>query len=321
MAALPYMQLYVADYLADTAHLSAIEHGAYLLLMFNYWQRGESFKAKDEQSLNRRLATVARLSNDEWEDVKETLAEFFEVSEKEWSHRRIERDLQAVNEKSTKAKAAGRASGKKRSTSTEQTLNERSTDAEQTLNHTEADTDTDKDIKTKAAASQVPTSQEPADDDAALPEVLEDNNKPSGNPLSGLARRAGEITQLLRQRGAHLQPGDPRVKRWAEEDRTDVQLLQALEIAQQRRESSRSTAPINAGYLDSILADVVAGPAPGKPAARPQIDDWYRSDAGIDRKGRELGMYAHGGESYPAFRDRIWQRIRETENSLQEATS
>ncbi len=138
MAALPYMQLYVADYLADTAHLSAVEHGAYLLLMFNYWQRGESFKAKDEQTLNKRLASVARLSNDEWENVCETLAEFFETSENEWLHPRIERDLKAVNAKSEKAKAAGKASAARRSS-------ERPTSVERTLNHT--DTDTDENIK------------------------------------------------------------------------------------------------------------------------------------------------------------------------------
>lgn len=107
MAALPYIQLYVADYLADTAHLSTVEHGAYLLLIFNYWQRGESFKAKDENSLNRRLASVARMSIDDWSAVKESIAEFFDTSETEWISGRIERDLLAVNSKSDKARAAG----------------------------------------------------------------------------------------------------------------------------------------------------------------------------------------------------------------------
>jgi uncharacterized protein YdaU (DUF1376 family) len=94
MAALPYIQLYTSDYLSDAAHLNTLEHGAYLLLIFNHWQRGESFKAKNEHSLNKRLATVARLSEQEWECVRETLSEFFEITETEWSHNRIERDLE-----------------------------------------------------------------------------------------------------------------------------------------------------------------------------------------------------------------------------------
>lgn len=146
MAALPYMQLYVADYLADTAHLTTLEHGAYLMLMFNYWQRGESFKANDERSLNKRLATVARLSVSEWDEVKGALSEFFDVTDTEWSQARIERDLAAVNAKSTKAKQAGKASAERR-------LNERSTNVEQTLNHT--DTDTDTEAKEKALVPSV----------------------------------------------------------------------------------------------------------------------------------------------------------------------
>lgn len=156
MAALPYMQLYVADYLADTAHLSTIEHGAYLLLIFNYWQRGESFKAKDEQALNKRLASVARLSSDEWNEVREALSEFFSVSDAEWRHERIECDLDAVNAKSAKAAAAGRASaaarGKGGQPDTEVKSSERSTDVQQTLNHKDKDTDTYIPPKPPAAA-------------------------------------------------------------------------------------------------------------------------------------------------------------------------
>ncbi|WP_228411833.1 YdaU family protein [Entomomonas moraniae] len=144
MAALPYIQLYTADYLADTAHLTTLENGAYLLLMFNYWQRGESFKAKDEQTLNKRLASVARLTINEWLEVSEQLKEFFVIIQHndciEWKHNRIEHDLDAVREKSIKASNAGKRSAKARSANTN---NERSTDVKQTLNHTDTDTDTD----------------------------------------------------------------------------------------------------------------------------------------------------------------------------------
>ena len=61
MAALPYIQLHIAEYLADTAHLTPAQHGAYLLLIFNYWQRAESLNNSNE-----RLACVARMSNSEW---------------------------------------------------------------------------------------------------------------------------------------------------------------------------------------------------------------------------------------------------------------
>lgn len=160
MAALPYMQLYVADYLADTSHLTVTEHGAYLLLMFNYWQRGQSFKAKDQQSLNKRLATVARMSNEEWADVAESLAEFFNVSPTEWEHKRIARDLQAVHLKSTKASTAGKASAASKkakkptpvqtpvATNVEQPL-------QQSFNHTDTDTDTDTERERYAHANEI----------------------------------------------------------------------------------------------------------------------------------------------------------------------
>ena len=167
MAALPYIQFYPTDYLTDTAHLSTLEHGAYLLLIFNYWQRGECYRANDERTLNKRLASVARLSEQEWENVRETLAEFFETSLTEWRHLRIDEDLAAVLSKSKKSSNAGKASGARRRAiaeakkSTEQTLNERSenvgTKAERNANHTDTDTDTDTEKKKKTSSSKKST--------------------------------------------------------------------------------------------------------------------------------------------------------------------
>ncbi|HFP9305375.1 DUF1376 domain-containing protein [Raoultella planticola] len=89
MAALPYMQLYIADYLADTMHLSTEEHGAYLLLMFNYWQTGRAIPKN-------RLAKIARVSDSRWTELEVALKEFFVDDGENWVHLRIERDIETI---------------------------------------------------------------------------------------------------------------------------------------------------------------------------------------------------------------------------------
>lgn len=113
-----YMPLHPGDYLADAAHLTTIEHGAYFLLILNYWQRGEALAADD-----RKLARICRLTDAEWVDVKASLAEFFIEEDGLWKHKRIEAELVKAAEKSAKA----RASIAKRYQAVEQTKNDRST--------------------------------------------------------------------------------------------------------------------------------------------------------------------------------------------------
>ena len=134
MTSLPYMQLYVSDYLADTAHLTAQQHGAYMLLLMNYWQRG-----KPLDNTNERLSHVARLSPEEWKQAKPTLEEFFVIDGDLWSHARVEDDLAKIREKSAKASFAGRRSVVARN------FNGRSTNAEQALNHKEEEEDKEED--------------------------------------------------------------------------------------------------------------------------------------------------------------------------------
>lgn len=142
MAALPYMQFYVADYLADTTHLTAEEHGAYMLLLFSYWQTGKPLRID-------RLATVARIPNERWPSVADTLSEFFHVTETHWVQFRVEADLEAVNSKVVTASNAGKASARAKALKKQQELNDRSTSVDDPLqrngNHKDTDTDTDTD--------------------------------------------------------------------------------------------------------------------------------------------------------------------------------
>lgn len=143
MAALPYMQLYIADYLADTMHLSTEEHGAYLLLMFNYWQTGKPIPKS-------RLAKIARMTNDRWISVEDSLKEFFNEIGSEWVHSRIERDLEMVRASIEQKSAAGKASAAKRrakkSTGEELDGNDRSTGVEIPMEQSSNESSTNKDL-------------------------------------------------------------------------------------------------------------------------------------------------------------------------------
>lgn len=99
-----YMPLYIADYDADTSHLSTLEHGAYFLLIKTYWKSGGALPDSDL-----RLANIAHMSMDDWRVVKPILAEFFRAADGKWFHKRIEKELEHFRDKSTKAKAARQA--------------------------------------------------------------------------------------------------------------------------------------------------------------------------------------------------------------------
>lgn len=98
----PWMPFYVGDYLRDTGHLTAAEHGAYCLLLFHYWAAG-SLPNDD-----RRLASIARHTMDEWLTSKPTLQAFFFDG---WKHKRLEAELRRAVDKMAKAKLAGQKGG------------------------------------------------------------------------------------------------------------------------------------------------------------------------------------------------------------------
>lgn len=74
MTKLPSMPLFVADYLADTRHLTLAEHGAYCLLLMNMWAAGGELPDNDANN-----ARMLGVSPKNWISLKARLLPFFEV--------------------------------------------------------------------------------------------------------------------------------------------------------------------------------------------------------------------------------------------------
>jgi len=102
-----WMPLYIGDYMSGTSRLTTEQHGAYLLLIMDYWKNGA---LPDNDAI---LAQITRLPPDAWSMHRAVLEHFFTVENGEWKHKRIEREMDAARDKkqkaSEKAKAAAQA--------------------------------------------------------------------------------------------------------------------------------------------------------------------------------------------------------------------
>lgn len=96
-----WMPVYVGDYLADTARLTTEQHGAYYLMMLDYWRNGAP---PDDDAI---LQNIARLSKFLWKKHRPVLEKFFTVESGLWRHKRIEAEL--LKAKSNKAQAVEKA--------------------------------------------------------------------------------------------------------------------------------------------------------------------------------------------------------------------
>lgn len=106
-----WMQFYVTDYCKKTTHLTTLEHGAYLLLIFHAWNHSGRIPKDDK-----RLALITRLSVRKWQQIKGTVLHFFVEESDSYTQDRVVEELGKTNAKREVARAAGVASGVARKT-------------------------------------------------------------------------------------------------------------------------------------------------------------------------------------------------------------
>jgi uncharacterized protein YdaU (DUF1376 family) len=100
----PFMQLYVADYLGDTRHLTTEQHGAYLLLLMTMW-RSEGVLSDDPV----KLARIAGLTVAKWKRISDDILAFFTPCEGGYTQARLAAELTIADEKSEKRSQSGKA--------------------------------------------------------------------------------------------------------------------------------------------------------------------------------------------------------------------
>lgn len=165
MSAPPYMKLWIADYLADTTHLTRGEHGAYLLLLMALWRAGGRLPRDPTK-----LARIAQCTAEEWSEIGPTIMEFFKLSGGSITQKRATKEIAKYQGVVKGSKKAGVASASKRAnknntnspTDVEETFNENPTNQNQNQNHKEeqvlalfpAEPEPDAPVAAKAAPSR-----------------------------------------------------------------------------------------------------------------------------------------------------------------------
>lgn len=106
---LPWFPFNIKAYLTDTMRLTTEAHGAYLLLMLDYYSTGEAPPDDDDV-----LAAICKLTPKAWAKHRAVLVPYFKITDGRWIHERIEAEMLEACQRHAKKSAAQREIANKR---------------------------------------------------------------------------------------------------------------------------------------------------------------------------------------------------------------
>jgi uncharacterized protein YdaU (DUF1376 family) len=104
-----YMPFYIGDYLRKTQHLNSNQHGAYLNLLFHYWDNG---KIEDNDDFLFKISKCERKSV--WLKLRPVIEKFFIIEGGFWVNKRCDFERQKLEENRQKLSDAGKKSQQNR---------------------------------------------------------------------------------------------------------------------------------------------------------------------------------------------------------------
>lgn len=105
-----WMPLYIGDYLRDTTRLTTEQHGAYMLLIMDYFMNGA---LPDDDEI---LASVTKLGERKWKQNRVHILRFFEIKNGFLWHERVEQEIANGISRRSRAKENGKKGGRPKKT-------------------------------------------------------------------------------------------------------------------------------------------------------------------------------------------------------------
>ena len=301
-----YYPHHIGDYAAATEHLTWAEDMAYTRLLRVYY--------RTEAPLPGDVAMCCRLiratSKAERTAVQAVLAEFFTLTEDGYRQKRCDEEIERAHERSAdhKAKTENERERQKRARERRQAM------FDQLREHgiiPKWDTTTAELEAILSRTCHAPvTRDEPCtggDLSRDLTRLTKSQNQ-NQNQIQNQSKRAsppvdnstiaGRTCATARAAGVDLTPANPLLMAWLAAGMTDAHLAEAIERARLHKPKPER---IPARYLDPIVREVITGP----PARAAPASAWWASESETQAKGKELGLWPRGGESWDAFRGRI----------------
>ena len=283
-----YYEHHIGDYSEATAHLTFIEDATYSRLIRKYYAT--------EKPLPIDMKTVQRLINarskEEKNAVVSVLNEFFTLTDDGWRQERCDHEIARFKDRQSKARRS--AEGRWQSSSAEQILS-----------------DSTPNLVCDRNANAMPTQCSPNTihqtpvTNLHTPGKQNNGGEKEKCPNDDLETRQ-KIANVFAVHGVSITPKDEKIGEIAKLMAAEDEIQEAITQAKEMRKKASSSTPINPGLVLAILKGI-RKQIQGQESSE---DAWWKTNEGIDAKGRELDMRAQGSESYESFKARILIELR-----------
>jgi len=283
-----YYEHHIGDYAEATGHLTFIEDATYSRLIRKYYAT--------EKPLPIDVKLVQRLINarskEEKNSVVSILNEFFTLTNDGWRQVRCDHEIARFKDKQNKARRS--AEGRWQAFQADDLRQENEPHNVCVRIATALRPQCSPDTKHQTPVTNLHTPDK------------QNNGGEIEKVLQGDGKRKKQIQTLFEKEGLNIGTDDERIAQLIQQGLIVEEVEEAIAQAKEMRRRASSSTPINAGFVLAILK----GMRRKAQALDSSEETWWKSNEGIDLKGRELGMRAQGSESYDSFKTRIFAELR-----------